>query len=104
MKAIESKLYTNVILTAIAIFLAVLVLRPMLQFSQPAYAQRVGDRARISETPKHRSGEEKIAASNQAVADATRAVAEATNDIGVAIREAAKSQKDIANAIKLLAQ
>lgn len=101
MKAIESKLYTNVVLTAIAIFLAVLVLRPMLQFSQPAYAQRVGT---YSEDHRNRSGEDKIAASNQAVADATRAVAQATSDIGVAIREAAKSQKDIANAIKTLSQ
>ena len=104
MKAIESKLYTNVVLTAIAIFLAVLVMRPILQFSQPAYAQRVGERARPNEAPKNRSGDDKIAASNRAVADATRAVAEATSDIGVAIREAARSQKDIANAIKTLSQ
>lgn len=92
MKAIESRLYMNVILTVIAILLAAHVLRPYFSFSTPAFAQQ---RERI---------EELEGAQYRDLAVSTLAVAEATNDIAAAIREAAKSQGDIAKAITKLNQ
>jgi hypothetical protein len=96
MQAIQSRLYLNVILTVIALFLAVLVFRPYMSFSTRAYAQSRNEQQR-----------ERIASTEGAqyddLAAATMAVADATNEIAMAIREASKSQSDIAKAINKLA-
>ena len=44
MQTIQSRIYTNVILTIIAIFLGALALQPVLSISSPAFAQRASDK------------------------------------------------------------
>lgn len=98
MQTIQSRLYTNVILTAIAILLAVLALAPYLPMSTPAFA--------IEPIMRNQQQRARNAQVQGAVFDefakATLSVAEANKDIARAIREAAKSQKDIAKAIDKL--
>lgn len=89
MKTMNSRAYTNVILTAIAILLAVAVLAPYASFVFPVQAQR--------DTPSSGSGGDRV------VASATQQVAQATENIAAAITKSAESQLEIARALTSLA-
>ena len=88
MKTMNSRAYTNVILTAIAILLAVAVLAPYASFVFPVQAQRNA----LSSI-----------GGGQMVANATQQVAQATENIAAAITRSAESQMEIARALKSLA-
>ena len=89
MKTMNSRAYTNVILTVIAILLAVAVLAPYDSFVFPVQAQR--DATRVA------------TGGDQIVASATQQVAQATQSIAEAITRSAESQLEIARALKSLA-
>lgn len=102
MQTIQSRLYLNVVLTAIAVLLAVLAVRPYLSVSTPAYAQGFGDDGATSAQAR------KIAQVESAqyieMAAALDGIGDANREIARAIKEASKSQKDIAKAIVKLGQ
>ena len=97
MQTIQSRLYLNVVLTVIAILLAIVAFRPYASVSTPAYAQRDFGVTRNEQQDAKAQG--LLEGQYKMFADATRDVAKANKDIAQAIREAAKSQKDIAKAI-----
>ena len=102
MKAIESRLYTNVILTVIAVGLLALAFGPMFSVSASAYAEPQAGAARYRTATTDQ--DQVVRRSEDKIAAATQAVAASTQDIAAAIREAAKSQKEIAQALEKLAK
>lgn len=104
MKAMQTRVYTNVILTVIAILLAALALQPVLNFTSNAYAQR--DPAftegptlerREFEAP---AGDNMQAAAQKEIADAIRELAAAVSESGTAAQDSAAAQREIADAIR----
>lgn len=110
MQTIQSRLYLNVILTVIAILLAIVAFQPYVTLSTTAQAQRTRDFRPDSEFDVKRNEQQDAKSAGllegqyRMFADATRDVAKANHDIAEAIREAAKSQKEIAQAIGKLSQ
>jgi hypothetical protein len=104
MKGIETRVYNNLMLTVIAIFLALLVLRPVLDIGTPAYAQR--DRTLRSETGGADSVDWTTTGGDQQQAAAQREIAGAIRDLASAIKESqgasAEAQTKIADAIRSL--
>ncbi|GEM_PF-5271316 len=96
MQTIQSRAYTNVILTVIALLLAVLAIGPYVQVNTPAWAQ--------IEPSRPRNIQQTAASGDEIVGRATESVARATQDIAQAIREAAKSQQAIADALLALGE
>jgi len=97
MKTVQSRLYTNVILTVIALSLAAIAFRPFVSVSTPAQAQISMGQVGSATEQRARSGDEKVAA-------ATESVATANKDIAAAIREAAKAQTAMAAALEKLSK
>ena len=104
MQTIQSRLYLNVILTVIAILLAVLAFQPFASVSTSAYAQQSRDFGVQRNEQQDAKSAGLLEGQYRMFADATRDVAKANHDIAEAIREAAKSQKEIAQAITKLSQ
>ncbi len=119
MKAIQTRVYTNVILTVIAMFLAVLAFRPVLDFTTNAYAQRdrstTPDRDLTEGLPdefaRQGVGPDATFSAGADQAEAQRDIAEAIRDLAEAVRdgqdaarEAASAQQAIADAISGLGE
>ncbi len=102
MQTVQSRIYTNVILTAIAVLLAVLAFRPA--FTTSAWAQDAEeedtDRPRVrinddaSERAKRNLAEFGIAKGDEELAKATEAVAKSNREIADAIRETGNNQAE----------
>lgn len=102
MRTVQSRLYTNVVLTAIALLLGLWLLQPIMSLSSLAQAQ---DRFRSTErNSQQRARLGDLGSQFNELADASADVAEATREIAAAIRESAKSQKEIAKAIASLSE
>lgn len=101
MQTIQSRVYTNVILTVIALLLAANILAPLMKPTQ-AVAQR--ERPSLI-PPENTDATDRIGASagDSLVAGATKDLASATREIADAIRESAKSNEKIGQAISKLA-
>lgn len=84
MKTIETRVYTNVILTVIALLLAAIALRPVLDVATTAYAQR--ERGFETET---------TAASDESYGETSvlYAQANALKEVAASIREMAKAME-----------
>lgn len=100
MQTVKSRVYTNAILTAIAILLAVVALRPFVDVATEAYARDDRMEAERNTQQQLRLGDEM--AQFQVLADAIRASATATSEVAAATRESAEAQRDIAKAITRL--
>lgn len=104
MKAMQTRLYTNVILTVIAMLLAALALQPVMDFTSNAYAQR--DTTLVDEPVlerrgyESRGGDEIQASAQKEIADAIRELAAAMTESGAAAQESAAAQHEIADAIR----
>lgn len=96
MKTIQSRIYTNVILTVIAIFLGALALQPVLSISTQAFAQRTSDR----NLQQRRAYEQKQGAPAENLAKATHEVAAATRGVAQATQASADALAQIAKAIE----
>jgi methyl-accepting chemotaxis protein len=102
MKSIQTRLYTNAVLTAIAILLAVLAFRT--SFTSDAAAQLQFQDLRGEQRNQeqiNRYGDQ--SSQFKEFAAATREVAKANENIAKAITESAKAQNEIAKAIGRLA-
>lgn len=106
MKTIQTRVYTNVILTAIAVLLAVLAFQPVLQFTSNAYAQRDRDfiRSAAEETASDPApaGDNIQAGAQREIARAIEQLARAVESTTDASQESADAQRDIADAIRSL--
>lgn len=100
MQTVKSRVYTNAILTAIAILLAVVALRPFVDVATDAYARDDRMEAERNTQQKSRFGDESL--QYQLLADALRANATATSEVAAATRDSADAQREIAKAIARL--
>ena len=98
MQTVQSRLYTNVVLTAIAVLLAVIAFKPLVSFGTLAFAAPDDDGRNAEQ--RRRIGD--LGEQFDGFAASTEQVAEATRDVAAAIREAAKSQTAIAKSIEKL--
>jgi hypothetical protein len=103
MKAMQTRLYTNTILTVIAILLAVLAFQPVMDFASTAYAQRDvpltgGELGRGDTTAT--SGDREQANAQKEIADAIRELATAMAESGSGMQDSAAAQREIADAIR----
>ncbi|MBI1784691.1 hypothetical protein HYR69_06055 [Candidatus Sumerlaeota bacterium] len=102
MQTIQSRLYTNVALTAIVILLAILAFRPLFSVSTPAHAEdeetNPGGRTRVS-IPNSNTHEKDLqqygmGTGDTRLAKATEEMAKAQAEIAIAIRETGQAQAD----------
>lgn len=92
MQTIQSRVYTNAILTVIAIFLAVIALQNFYDAATPAYAQREARERLVPEKGDAKSY--KAESGDLAVAAANKEIASSLKDIADAIKESAKSTSE----------
>lgn len=92
MQTIQSRVYTNAILTVIAIFLAVIALQRFYDAATPAYAQRESRERLVPEKGDAKSY--KSESGDLAVASANKEIAAALREIADAVKESAKSTSD----------
>lgn len=95
MRSIETRTYTNAILTVIAVLLAINAFGPALRVTTDAEAQR----PRLSQANEEKQNLTSNAGGDEAVASATRELAAATLEIATAIREQATAQAEAQEAI-----
>ncbi len=100
MQTIQSRIYTNVILTVIAMLLAILALRPVIVRSAGAQDEERKPSASSSSAPP---GSGAIFSGDTEVANANREIAKAIQGVADAIKKSGESQQAIADAIGELA-
>ena len=96
MKTIQSRVYTNVILTLIAVLLGVLATQQFVAFSTDAQAQRDRDSSNRYGGPLDSPSGDKL------VADAIRELAAATKEIAEAETKNSEALKDVGTSLKKL--
>lgn len=106
MKTIQTRVYTNVILTVIAMLLAVLAFQPVMQFTSNAYAQRDRGFGEVESLEPTRdagqSGDNIQAEAQRDIARAIEQLARAVESTTDASQQSADAQADIADAIRSL--
>jgi len=100
MQTIKSRVYTNAILSAIAILLAVIAFRPFINVATEAYARDDRMDAERNSQQQLRLGDE--SAQTALLAEAQNRIASATSEVAAATRESAEAQREIAKAIAKL--
>lgn len=104
MQTIQSRLYTNAILTVIAILLAVLAFQQVFTISTPAYAQRDDvsiDYSKEDARRRQDAAEYGIAQGDVIVGKANEEIAKQTGEMAEALRESGKLQADALEAIAI---
>lgn len=104
MQTIQSRLYTNVILTVIAILLSVIAFQRVFTISTPAYAQRESvsiDYSAEDERRKKDASEYGVAQGDPIVGQANEEIAKQTGEVANALRESGKLQADALEAIAI---
>lgn len=110
MKTIQSRVYTNVILTVIAVFLGIFALSPIVRFTADAQARERFEGERDFGVDTRLSSERNSQQSNRLndgqaeTARATESVASATRELAQATKEMANAQQAIAKAIGKLGE
>lgn len=113
MKTIQTRVYTNVILTAIAVLLAVLAFQPVMQITSNAHAQRERnleperDYGSVTQTLERSTypdlgGDTEQADAQREIAAAIQELARAVESSGESAAESAEAQREIADAIRSL--
>lgn len=98
MKTIQSRVYTNVVLTAIAVLLGVLATQQFMVISTDAQAQR----SRLSSPTEKLNDPLAGGSGDKLVADAIRELAGATQAIADAQEENSKSLKEVGTSLRKL--